>query len=96
LPLLSKEDLLFFLDHIYKSPCVIITPDRHENGTNALLMAPGGLIKYDFGIGSFQRHCDLARNIGVSLQIVRNDHIELDLDTPEDLALLKQLESTNL
>ena len=96
LPLLTKDDLLLFFDHIYKSPCVVITPDRHENGTNALLMAPGGLIKYDFGEGSFSRHCGLARNIGARLEIVRNKNIELDLDTPEDFALLKQIKTANL
>lgn len=94
LPLITKDDLSDFFDHILKSPCVIITPDRHENGTNALLMAPGGLIKYGFGKDSFMRHCELARNVGANLQIVRNQHIELDLDTPEDLALLKQLEKS--
>jgi len=95
LPLLTKEDLLSFIEYNNKPPCVVITPDRHETGTNALLVCPGGLIKYDFGIGSFKRHCDLANNAGARLEIVRNPHIELDLDTPDDLALLNQLESTN-
>lgn len=95
LPLLTKEDLLLFFEHIYKPPCVVITPDRHENGTNALLMAPGGLIKYDFGKGSFHSHCELARNAGARLEIVRNQHIELDLDTPDDLTLLKRLNEQN-
>ena len=96
LPLLTKDDLLLFFEHIYKSPCVVITPDRLENGTNALLMAPGGLIKYDFGRGSFTRHCNLARNVGARLEIVRNQHIELDLDTPDDLNMLKQLENSKI
>ena len=94
LPLLTKEDLLLFFEHIKKSPCVVITPDRHENGTNALLMAPGGLIKYNFGKGSFARHCELAKEVGASLEIVRNNNIELDLDTPEDLALLKNIKNS--
>ena len=94
LPLLTKEDLVLFFDHINKSPCVLITPDRHENGTNAMLMTPGGLIKYEFGIGSFQRHCKSALAAGARLEIVRNQHIELDLDTPDDLALLRQLENS--
>jgi 2-phospho-L-lactate guanylyltransferase len=96
LPLLTKDDLLMFFDRIFKSPCVVITPDRHENGTNALLMAPGGLIKYDFGPGSFARHCNHAKITGARLEIVRNQHIELDLDTPDDLTLLKQLENSKL
>jgi 2-phospho-L-lactate guanylyltransferase len=96
LPLLAKEDLLGFFEHVYKSPCVVITPDRHKNGTNALLMAPGGLIKYDFGPGSFGRHCAFAKAAGARLEIVQNEHIELDLDTPDDLTLLKQIENSKL
>jgi len=96
LPLLTKDDLLLFLGHLQKSPCVVITPDRHESGTNALLMSPGGLIKYDFGNGSFARHCELAKNAGARLEIVRNEHIELDLDTPADLKLLKTIENPKL
>jgi 2-phospho-L-lactate guanylyltransferase len=92
LPLLTHSDLNAFIEHICEPPCVVITPDRHELGTNALLMSPGGLIPYDFGIGSFVRHCESAKKAGAKLEIVRNAHIELDLDTPDDLALLKQLE----
>ncbi|MEI6291154.1 MAG: 2-phospho-L-lactate guanylyltransferase, partial [Chloroflexota bacterium] len=80
LPLLTKDDLNEFIQHISKPPCVVITPDRHDNGTNALMMAPAGLIKYDFGPGSFQRHCELAINMKARLEIVRNKNIELDLD----------------
>lgn len=94
LPLLRKEDLLMFFEHITKSPSVVITPDRHLNGTNALLMSPGGLITYDFGPGSFPRHCEQTKKIGARLEIVRNENIELDLDTPADLALLKQVENS--
>jgi len=96
LPLLTKDDLLEFFTHVHKPPCVVITPDRHKNGTNALLMSPGGLIKYDFGPGSFERHCELAKSANARLEIVHNEHIELDLDTPEDLALLKQIENSKL
>lgn len=96
LPLLTKDDLLDFCDHIHRRPCVVISPDRHDNGTNALLMVPGGLIKYDFGPGSFNRHCELARAANARVEIVRNPHIELDLDTPDDLALLKQFEGIKI
>ena len=96
LPLITKDDLQMFFDHIFKPPCMVITPDRHENGTNALLMSPGGLVKYDFGPGSFARHCNLAQTVGARLEIVRNKNIELDLDTPDDLTLLRDLESSKL
>ncbi|MFM8450214.1 MAG: 2-phospho-L-lactate guanylyltransferase [Haliscomenobacter sp.] len=93
LPLLTREDLTALFEHIHKSPSVVITPDRHANGTNALLVQPGGFIKYSFGVGSFKRHCEMALAAGAHLEIVRNHNIELDLDTPDDLDHLKQIQT---
>ncbi len=94
LPCLTKNDLLAFLGFVHEAPCVVISPDRHDNGTNALLVAPGGLIKYDFGAGSFERHCAQALQKGARLEVVRNANIALDLDTPDDLEALKQIEKS--
>ena len=94
LPLLTKEDVLAFLENVHEAPCVVISPDRRDNGTNALLVAPGGLIRYDFGPGSFERHCADALKKGAQLQVVRNAHIMLDLDTPDDLEALRQIEKS--
>jgi 2-phospho-L-lactate guanylyltransferase len=88
LPLLSREDILTFIERATNPPVVVIAPDRHEQGTNALLMSPAGLIKYDFGEGSFPRHCDRATKAGARLEIVKLPSFALDLDLPEDLALL--------
>ena len=94
LPCLTKEDVLSFLSFMHEAPSVVISPDRRDNGTNALLMAPGGLIKYDFGPGSFARHCAQALEKGARLEVVRNPNITLDLDTPDDLDMLKQIEKS--
>jgi 2-phospho-L-lactate guanylyltransferase len=95
LPLLTQADLLEFLSYVSEPPCVVISPDRHQDGTNALLMSPGGLIQYSFGPGSFTRHCVAARQVGARLEVVQNDHIALDLDTPDDLQVLRSLEKSN-
>jgi 2-phospho-L-lactate guanylyltransferase len=95
LPLLTQADLLEFLSYVSEPPCVVISPDRHQDGTNALLMSPGGLIQYSFGPRSFTRHCVAARQVGARLEVVRNDHIALDLDTPDDLQVLRSLEKSN-
>ena len=94
LPLIKKEDLISFLEFVEKPPCVVISPDRRDNGTNALLVSPGGLITCDFGAGSFNRHCAAALKAGATLKVVRNDNITLDLDTPADLEILRQIEES--
>lgn len=94
LPLLTAEDIRGLLDRARQTPCVVIAPDRHQDGTNALFMNPGGIIPYSFGPGSFQRHCEAAQKAGARLEIVQNAHFGLDLDTPADLRILKSLEDS--
>jgi 2-phospho-L-lactate guanylyltransferase len=91
LPLLTAEDVRALIDRAAKPPVVVIAPDRHGKGTNALLMVPVGQIKYDFGEGSFQRHCDRAKKSGARLEIVELPSLGLDLDLPEDLEMVKRL-----
>ncbi|MDD1713441.1 MAG: 2-phospho-L-lactate guanylyltransferase [Methanoregulaceae archaeon] len=94
LPLISKEDVLTLIERAGEPPVVVIAPDRHGKGTNALLISPSGLIEYDFGENSFQRHCELARQAGARLEIVDLPSLGLDLDLPEDLEIIRELEKT--
>ena len=66
---------------------VVIAPDRHGNGTNALLLRPPQVIEFEFGANSSQRHAALAYAAGVTPIIFKSDSISLDLDSPEDYAL---------
>jgi 2-phospho-L-lactate guanylyltransferase (CobY/MobA/RfbA family) len=56
------------------------------------LISPSGLIEYDFGENSFQRHCQRAQEAGARLEIVNLPSLGLDLDLPEDLELVRQFE----
>ena len=94
LPLLNHEDVLTLIEKAAQPPVVVIAPDRHEKGTNALLISPSNLIEYDFGENSFQRHCERARKVGARLEIVKLPSLGLDLDLPEDLELIRKFEST--
>ena len=94
LPLIAKDDILELVRRAQEPPVVVIAPDRHGRGTNALLISPPGLIEYDFGENSFQRHCERAKNAGARLEIVELPSLALDLDIPEDFELVKSLEST--
>ena len=91
LPLLTPDDVRALIDRAAKPPVVVIAPDRHGKGTNALLMVPAGQIEYDFGEGSFQRHCERAKKSGARLEIVELPSLGLDLDLPEDLEMIRKL-----
>lgn len=94
LPLISRIDVLTLIERAGEPPVVVIAPDRHEKGTNALLISPSGLIEYDFGENSFQRHCEMVRKAGARLEVVNLPSLGLDLDVPEDLELIRNMEKS--
>jgi 2-phospho-L-lactate guanylyltransferase len=68
-------------------PCVVLVPDRHGEGTNALLLTPPDVIPFAFGVGSRHRHARLAAEAGASYREILDGPLSLDLDTPDDLLL---------
>jgi 2-phospho-L-lactate/phosphoenolpyruvate guanylyltransferase len=69
---------------------VVIVPDRHGTGTNGLLLTPPDAIRPSFGPGSAARHRALARAAGASWRFERLPSLLLDIDTGEDLAVLRE------
>jgi 2-phospho-L-lactate guanylyltransferase len=92
LPLMQPSDIEALIALAINPPVVVIAPDRHRSGTNALLLSPSGLFDYSFGPGSFQKHCEKAKKAGARLEICSIPSLELDLDLPEDLEILRSLE----
>ena len=90
LPLITKKDVEKLVALAASPPVVVISPDRHEEGTNALLVAPVGLIEYGFGANSFQRHLKRAAASGARLELCQLPRLALDVDLPEDLALVRE------
>jgi 2-phospho-L-lactate guanylyltransferase len=90
LPLVSAEDIRAVLAHAATAPAVI-APDRHGTGTNALLLSPPDAIEPAFGEGSAARHRAALAAAGVRFAELRREGLSLDLDTPDDLALLAAL-----
>jgi 2-phospho-L-lactate guanylyltransferase len=64
---------------------VVIAPDRHGRGTNALLLLPPDVIAFQFGHDSALKHAAAARAAVVPLVFWRSESAGLDLDEPEDL-----------
>jgi 2-phospho-L-lactate/phosphoenolpyruvate guanylyltransferase len=67
---------------------LVIVPDRHGSGTNALLLRPPDAIEPSFGPDSLARHVAAAEAAGVPHRTEEVPGLALDVDTPEDLAEL--------
>jgi 2-phospho-L-lactate guanylyltransferase len=67
---------------------VVIVPDRHDTGTNALLLAPPDVVKPSFGPDSLARHVAAAQAAAVSHRVERVPSLIFDVDTSEDLAVV--------
>ena len=68
---------------------VLVVPDRHGTGTNALLLTPPDVLAPSFGEGSHDRHHDRARTAGVTAETVEVTSLAMDVDTPDDLAAIE-------
>jgi 2-phospho-L-lactate/phosphoenolpyruvate guanylyltransferase len=69
---------------------VVIVPDRHEQGTNALFLDPSGPFAPQFGPDSLRRHRDQASRRGMLCSVEPLPSLALDVDTAEDLAALTE------
>ena len=92
-PLLTAADVDGLLDR-HDGPGVVVVPDRHGTGTNALLLTPPGAIRPAFGEGSRERHERLAREAGVPVAVDEVLALARDVDTPDDLAVVRASTST--
>jgi 2-phospho-L-lactate guanylyltransferase len=95
-PTLSPKDIDALLSHPAADRSVLISPDRHGTGTNALLLTPPDALAPSFGPDSCQRHLSDAESAGLAAEVVELPSLALDIDTADDLDALQQtLESTH-
>ncbi|MGA2928492.1 MAG: 2-phospho-L-lactate guanylyltransferase [Solirubrobacteraceae bacterium] len=88
-PLLDPQQLEELLARPTGPPSVLIVPDRHGTGTNALLLAPPDAMAPAFGPGSCRRHASQAQSHRIEHEVVELSSLALDVDTPDDLATLQ-------
>jgi len=91
IPFLQVGDLEGMLASMQSPPEVIIAPDRHHEGTNALLVMPPGLIGYHYGPNSYALHQQEAQRMGVQCRTFESPTLGLDVDVPEDYTLYQSL-----
>jgi 2-phospho-L-lactate guanylyltransferase len=86
LPLIEPDDILGL---VTRPEPVVLGADRHEEGTNALLLrlaGRGSEFAFAFGAESLTKHQEEARRLGLEAVIHRAPGIAFDLDTPDDWA----------
>ena len=67
---------------------VTLVKSRTGLGTNAILTRPPGALPHLFGADSFREHQAKALELGLSIQLLDNNNLALDIDEPEDLVYL--------
>jgi 2-phospho-L-lactate guanylyltransferase len=87
-PALDPREVAQLLDG-YPAAGLVIVPDRHGSGTNALRIAPPDAVAPSFGPGSFARHAARGAGAGAVVRVAHAPSLELDVDTPGDLAALR-------
>jgi 2-phospho-L-lactate guanylyltransferase len=66
----------------------LFVPSLSGFGTNGALLAPPAVMPLKFGEPSFDNHLEEARQRGLSPIVLKLPGLGLDIDAPEDLALL--------
>lgn len=64
---------------------VTLVPDRAGDGTNVACVPSVPAFRFSYGPGSFTRHADEARRLGLPLRVVREPLLAHDVDVPADL-----------
>jgi 2-phospho-L-lactate guanylyltransferase len=92
-PLVSVEELEVVLDGFGLSdgPEFLIVPAEDLGGSNCVVCSPPNCIEFLFGLDSFRKHLNESKNRGIEPSIAKLPGLGLDVDTPDDLAVLGEI-----
>lgn len=88
LPCLTPAALMALIGSQPAMPGLVLAPDRHHSGTNAMLVAPPGALPFSFGRASFARHREIAARHSLPMAVFDHPAFSLDLDEPDDIDVL--------
>ncbi|MFK7733772.1 MAG: 2-phospho-L-lactate guanylyltransferase [Pseudomonadales bacterium] len=95
LPILHPDEVKQLLDAHASVNCeakLTIASDRHQSGTNCLLVSPPTVMRFYYGTGSLAKHLAFADKHNIQSQVIDLPGAGLDIDEIADLQLLKQHE----
>lgn len=87
-PCVTPGELAALVDAPLETPGAVFVPSLSGFGTNAALLQPPDSMPLKFGEPSFDNHLVAARAAGLRPLVRRLPGLGLDIDAPEDLALL--------
>jgi 2-phospho-L-lactate guanylyltransferase len=93
LPFVTPADIAALAARARRGPAVAIAPETGGDGTNALLLRPAAAIPFRFGPASLRAHMAEARKARLPACILRRAGLGFDLDTPDELARLREATS---
>ena len=100
-PLVSEQEIQRVLNPIFNakelthSGFMNIIPATESGGSNCISCMPADCMTFSFGEGSCARHVSIANKLNLHTIVTELPGIGLDVDTPEDLALLAHQLMTN-
>jgi len=84
--IIAHADLAFVDDlTTMDGPGVSIAPDRHRDGSNVMCIPANSDFRFAYGPGSFDRHQGEAERLGLTVRVVEDPTLEVDIDDPHDL-----------
>jgi 2-phospho-L-lactate guanylyltransferase len=88
LPYLQTHDL-YEIAALGRRHEVVICPDKHYAGTNAIVFSEPTPMRFSFGAGSYLQHQRETQRCGLVPHLYYNPRIAKDIDVPEDLIGLR-------
>jgi 2-phospho-L-lactate guanylyltransferase len=89
LPDLAVQDITRVAEELDEHE-VVLVPDLSQRGTNVIAVRPATVLPSCLGHeDSLRRHCELARDLGLSVSVQLSTRIGFDVDHPGDLARLR-------
>ncbi len=85
---MTADEIRTVLGRLASGRGALFVPSLSGFGTNAALLAPPDAMPLKFGEPSFGNHLEAARQRGLTPEVLELPGLGLDIDSPEDLALL--------
>jgi len=89
-PLVRPSDIRGLSERGARHREVLICPDKHNAGTNAIYLPGQASFRFQFGEGSCRKHFREALRAGLVPRLYLNKRIAFDIDTSADLRLWLQ------